>query len=105
MVYRSVGFSFNNILAGFISIGETYLQILVSFTKRIFNWFFELFDSKVVPNAPDLSTKPPVQLSNNRGIYHPQGLNKAWRFPLPDLVKFPSDLFHPTVNINVNYLN
>jgi hypothetical protein len=52
MVFKSVGFSMDNILAGFSGMGHQYLEIFTNFTKRLFNWFVELFDHKVVPNVP-----------------------------------------------------
>jgi len=59
MVFNTVGFSFDNILAGFAGMGHTYLEILVNFTKRLFNWFVELFDHKLIPNVP----RPAIVLS------------------------------------------
>jgi hypothetical protein len=53
MVYKSVGFGADNILAGIAGMGHTYIEIITSFTKRMFNWMFELFDYKVVPNIPN----------------------------------------------------
>jgi len=50
MVYKLAGFGADNLLAG---MGHTYLEIITSFSKRMFNWLFELFDYKVVPNIPN----------------------------------------------------
>jgi hypothetical protein len=52
MVFKTVGFSYDNILAGFAGMGHSYLEIFTNFTKRLFNWFVELFDHKVIPNVP-----------------------------------------------------
>lgn len=52
MVFKTVGFSYENVLAGFVGMGHNYLEILTNFTKRLFNWFVELFDHKVIPNVP-----------------------------------------------------
>jgi len=52
MVYKTVGFSYENILAGFAGMGHSYLEIFTNFTRRLFNWFVELFDHKVIPNVP-----------------------------------------------------
>jgi hypothetical protein len=62
MVYKTVGFGYDNILAGFIGMGENYFIILTNFTKRMFNWFFELFDYKIVPNVPNLPNNKPSWL-------------------------------------------
>jgi hypothetical protein len=53
VVFNSVGFSTDNILAGVSALGHQYYEILISFTKRLFNWFVELFDHKIVPNVPN----------------------------------------------------
>ena len=55
-VFWISGFSTDNLIAGFYGIGYTYMEMLTSFSKRLFNWFFELFDCKIVPKSP----KPPV---------------------------------------------
>jgi hypothetical protein len=52
VVFKTVGFSSDNILAGFSAMGYEYLQILINASKRLFNWFFELFDHRIVPNIP-----------------------------------------------------
>lgn len=52
LVFKTTGFSTDNILAGFSAIGYTYIEILTNFTKRLFRWFVELFDHKIVPNVP-----------------------------------------------------
>jgi hypothetical protein len=59
MVYKSIGFGMDNILAGFTAMGHTYLEILINFTKRLFNWIFELFDHKIVPNVSNNSSRWP----------------------------------------------
>ena len=51
MVYKTVGFSYDNILAGFSAMGYTYIEMFMNLTKRMFNWFVELFDHKIVPNV------------------------------------------------------
>jgi len=58
MVFNTVGFSFDNILAGFTGLGQTYIELLINFTKKLFNWFVELFDHKVVPNVPSEPKNP-----------------------------------------------
>ena len=100
MVYKSLDFGIDNLLAGFIGMGQTYLEIFGSLSKRLFNWFIELFDYKVVPNIPGSKPKP-----HPSGIYYPQGLDRAWKMTLPDLSKLPNagDLFgNQGINININ---
>jgi len=56
MVFKTVGFGYENVLAGFVGMGHSYLEIFTNFTKRMFNWFVELFDHRVVPNVPGDNT-------------------------------------------------
>ena len=53
VVFKAVGFSFDNMLVGFMAMSHTYFEILGSITNRVFNWFLNLFDHKVVPNIPN----------------------------------------------------
>jgi hypothetical protein len=34
-------------------MGYTYIEMFTNMTKRMFNWFVELFDHKIVPNVPN----------------------------------------------------
>ena len=49
-VFKITGFSSDNLFAGFAGLGHTYIEIFSSFVTRLFNWFLELFDHKIVPN-------------------------------------------------------
>jgi hypothetical protein len=55
-VIKTTGFSFDNILAGLAGIGHNYLEIITNFTKKLFFWFVELFDHKIIPNVPNPGT-------------------------------------------------
>jgi hypothetical protein len=57
-VFKVTGFSTDNLFAGFYGVGYTYIEMLTNFTKRLFKWFVELFDYKVVPNVPNNPTNP-----------------------------------------------
>lgn len=59
VVFKTVGFSSDNVLVGFTAIGHTYLEMLLKFTKGLFNWFIELFDYKIVPSVPTDTPKGP----------------------------------------------
>ena len=37
MVFKTVGFSYDNILAGFVGMGHSYLEIFTNFTKKLFH--------------------------------------------------------------------
>ena len=56
IVFKTTGFSFDNILAGLAGLGHNYLEILTNFTTKLFHWLFELFDHKIVPNVPNPGT-------------------------------------------------
>jgi hypothetical protein len=71
MVFKTVGFSSDNILAGVGGMGHTYYELLFNTTKRLFNWFVELFDHKLVPNIP--SEKP---------SYFPRPFKLPWSGPI-----------------------
>ena len=78
MVFKSVGFSTDNLLIGFTAMGETYIQALFGLVNRLFHWFVELFDHKVVPNVPGDSggtwfSKPPVP--KNKSIFVPSNIS------------------------------
>jgi len=77
VVFKSVGFSSDNVLVGFTAVGHTYLEMLVKFTKGLFNWFFELFDYKIVPSAPTDTPKGP--------IWNPSQSNDPWGKKILDL--------------------
>jgi len=120
MVLHTIGFSTDNILAGFIGMGHEYVQILYNFTSRLFNWFFDLFDHKVVPNVPSEPKNPksiiskftkPNSFSNPIDKYSFNPFNSERlgdKFSLRDSY-LPSkdklnvrDLFNPQGSINVN---
>ena len=63
-VFWITGFSTDNLLAGFYGVGVTYVDMITSFTKRLFNWFFELFDHKIVPKSPS----------------YPSNYNPSWKW-------------------------
>jgi hypothetical protein len=104
MVYKSVGFSYDNILAGFIGMGENYLIILTNFTKRMFNWFFELFDYKIIPNIPNNkpSSSWPDKISLPKSDVPPYYKNEAW---IDEMFKTKAkgDWFKPSPQYNINF--
>ncbi len=61
MVYKTTGFSFDHILAGFTGMGHTYVEIFYNFNRKVYNWLYNLIDSKVVPNIPkNPPSNPPI---------------------------------------------
>jgi len=92
MVYKTVGFSGDNLVAGFAGMGHTYFEILANFTKRLFNWFVELFDHKIIPNVPDNNPKP--------HFWSPRGIDYSWYNKLPKLENIPNDFVkNPFINV------
>ncbi len=81
MVYKSVGFNFDKILAGFSAMGHTYLEIQSNFSMRLFHWIFDLFDHKIVPNVPN----PPK--SGGTSIWTPS--DKSYNNPILNTIKNP----------------
>src|ERR1700757_292994 len=53
VVFKTVGFSSDNLAVGIAMMGGEYYMILTNFVKNLFNWFVELFDYKLIPNIPD----------------------------------------------------
>ena len=101
MVYKTVGFGFDNILAGFVGMGHTYLEIVTNMTKKLFNWFVELFDQKIVPNVPNNSGSGGL----GRKVFHNPIDKSVWNpiskdilpdFSLRELYK------NPTINVNID---
>jgi hypothetical protein len=84
LVFKTTGFSSDNIFAGIAGMGHTYLEIFYNFTKRMFYWFVELFDHKIVPNVPSTGGgNPPSNSwfkgntntgSGNKSIFVPSGI-------------------------------
>jgi len=109
MVYHTVGFSFDNILVGISAMGHEYLQLLHNFSYRLFNWFIELFDHKIVPNVPTDPKNPKSIISKftnpnfnststapiDKSVFNPFSNQPSGDFSLRELYKNP-------VNININ---
>ena len=83
LVFKSVGFSTDNLLVGFIAVGESYFIMLKNLTYKLFTWFVELFDHKIIPNVP----------GDNGGTFFSKPKNKSIFTPsnIPNLLE--SDMF------------
>src|ERR1700709_1360230 len=101
IVFKSVGFSTDNLMAGFYGVGHTYVETLFSLTKRLFNWFVELFDHKVVPNVPGTGSPKPTVFSHP--LWYTKPMHTA---PLSerilDLGNLNKNWFTDPFNININ---
>ena len=51
LMFKLVGFSPDNILAGISGLGASYLEMLTSLTKKLFKWFYDFFDFRT-PQPP-----------------------------------------------------
>jgi len=63
IMFKAVGFSFDNMIIGFMAMGHAYFEVLGNITNKIFGWFLNLFDQKIVPNIPNNkpgNTKSPI---------------------------------------------
>ena len=74
IVFKTTGFGFDNILAGLTGMGHTYLEIIINFSKRLFNWFYELLDNKIVPNVPGTPPNTPPTRGDHSFKWYPRGL-------------------------------
>lgn len=83
VVFNTVGFSYENILAGFAGMGHTYLEIFMSFTKRLYNWIYDFFDNKIIPGGSSSTGSPSKLIPINNG--------KSWGYFNP-LSSSPSKL-------------
>jgi hypothetical protein len=93
MVFKTIGFSTDNLFAGFSAMGHTYVEIFYNFTKRMFHWFVELFDHKVVPNLPGEGPTPPKTYPWSNGKLWgstPPATDVLSNFSLRELYKTPS---------------
>jgi hypothetical protein len=80
IVFKSVGFSTDNLIGGVYGVGHTYLETFYRMTKKLFYWFVELFDHKIIPNLPggDIPDYPknlPLPINN-------------YKYPQPRLYDF-----------------
>jgi hypothetical protein len=58
-VFKFANYGAENIIAGLYGMGGVYIEMFTSLIKRLFNWFFELFDHTIVPKAPESRPKAP----------------------------------------------
>lgn len=102
MVFNTVGFSYDNILAGFAGMGHSYLEIFTNFTKRLFNWTVELFDHKVVPNVPGDSSSGG---SITRKLFNTGPIDKSVYNPFSNTPPLENSLrkqYNSLLNLNVD---
>ena len=52
-VYKLTGVLDGSVVAGITGLGNTYIEIFTNFSKKVFDWFFDLFDQKIVPKGSD----------------------------------------------------
>jgi len=90
-------------------MGYTYFEIFTNFNKRLFYWFLDLFDHKIVPNVPTDPKNPKSILSKltktnwsstdttpiDKSVFNPFTNQPLSEFSLRELYKNP-------VNININ---
>jgi len=108
MVFKTTGFGYDTFLSNFCALGNTYLEIFINFTKRLFHWFFELFDHKIVPNVPTTPSSPksyrvwsPWGYGNTIDSVPNISRTNAW---VEQYLNKPitKEWLNPAVNININ---
>jgi hypothetical protein len=80
MVFKTVGFSTDNLIAGFIGVGETYFIMLKDVTYKLFTWFVELFDHKIIPNVPGDNGGTMFSKPKNKSLITPSNIK------IPDIL-------------------
>lgn len=75
-VYKLTGYSTDTFIGGISGMGYTYFEMITTTFYRIFTWFLELFDYKIIPNIPN---NPPSPSAVETII------DKAYPFPRPEL--------------------
>ena len=105
VVFKTTGFTPDLLLNNIVMMGHTYFEIFTNLTKRLFTWFFDLFDHKIVPNVPGDKpsiNKPSIHKPDTSGIWVPRGVDQGWNQRLPKLDIIPSDWFKSSINFNIN---
>jgi len=97
MVFKTTGFSYDNVLAGFAGMGHSYLEIFTNFTKRLFHWFVELFDHKVIPNVPGDKGLG----GGNRNIWLPKAIESNSFYHKPNVEESLRKSYNSLFNITV----
>ena len=100
-VLKVSGFSTDNLLAGIYGLGFTYMEMFTTFCTRLFNWFLNLLDYKIVPNVPNVPNIPNIppidpidHISNQNDKY-----KYTWHDGLPSYIgqsNYLSDWSIPT---------
>jgi hypothetical protein len=101
-VFKLSGFQVGLAYSHFGLIGQTYLDILTNFTKRIFEWFLDLLGYDVGPKKP---TGP--RYKDAWSYWNPNHSNEAWydqakrANPLNNISNISKDWL-PGINIRVD---
>jgi hypothetical protein len=83
VVFKSIGFSTDNIISGFSALGHEYFNILYNFTTRLYNWFYNLFNNKIVPDVPS----KPSYFNPGSYKYFPRGIDYGLDYKIPKIEK------------------
>ena len=124
VVYKTTGFGFDTFYANLIAMGNSYIEIFFNFNKRLYNWIYDFFDTKIVPGNPptpkttggNMPTRDPIipkiiTANIEEAGYKPfswskikEGGETSGVFSLRDLyASKPSDkYFDNPINVNIN---
>lgn len=101
LVFKTTGFSHESLYANFVALGNNYIEIFANITKRLFNWFLDLFGYDIVPNKPNTPNNNLFKYNNPLDFYNPSThKNNPLDLENNKLSSFKSDLFKPH-NINI----
>jgi len=94
IVFKTTGFTSESFLANFVALGNSYIEILSNFTKKLFNWLLDILGYDIEPKFP--KNKPLIKYNNPLDFYNPFNkhldLNNKWA----------TELYKPH-NININF--
>ena len=80
VIGHKIGFSTDNVIGGLYGYGAEYFKMLTSTVFKLFSWFCDLFNLKIVPNVPQNAPSwywwgPKEHTWYDKGIM-PEGLSK-----------------------------
>jgi hypothetical protein len=103
LVFKTTGFGYDTFLANFVALGNSYLEIFVNFSRRVFQWIVEMLDYKVVPNVPGSGGDlPKFKLTNPWGWYTKPMHDSPLGGRLLDLANSSKELFQSPFNITID---
>lgn len=102
MVFKTTGFGVDTFWANFVALGSSYVDIFVNFSKILFNWIYDLFDHKIVPNVPgEGGSVSKFRFSNPWGWYTKPMHDAPLGGRLLDIAKSSKELYQSPFSSNI----